>query len=306
MKRDEKGERKMDRELFKKLVIREVEKFIEANYPTGKVEEQTVQKLNDSKEGFVIIFEDDGGPIYYWDQLLERYMHFDSFEEFMGDFLEAINDLASNFKSRDVKSVLEGIDKRYIIDNVLPILINTEINRDFFDEMKLVHRDFPETGLSVIYYFDIKVEETSGIIKIPQDLIKEHGITEEELYQNALRNLKKKNPYEELPLMSLFGHNASPEEDITLIIAKDGYAAAYILLDEVLQHLYDKYDGNIMIIPSSINEVLIGPSGSEAYINYMKKCVFDISNDESKLPKEEFLSDKLFIYDRAKHQLFVS
>ena len=296
----------MDRELFKKLVIRELDKFIEENYPPGKFVEQTVQKLNDSKEGLVINFEGDGGPIYYWDQLLERYMHFDSFEEFMGDFLEAINDLASNFKYRDVKSVLEGIDKRYIIDNVLPILINTEINRDFFDEMKLVHRDFPETGLSVIYYFDIKVEETSGIIKIPQDLIKEHGITEEELYQNALRNLKKKNPYEELPLMSLFGHNASPEEDITLIIAKDGYAAAYILLDEVLQHLCDKYDGNIMIIPSSINEVLIGPSGSEAYINYMKKCVFDISNDESKLPKEEFLSDKLFIYDRAKHQLFES
>lgn len=106
--------------------------------------------------------------------------------------------------------------------------------------------------------------------------------------------------------MSLFGHNASPEEDITLIIAKDGYAAAYILLDEVLQHLCDKYDGNIMIIPSSINEVLIGPSGSEAYINYMKKGVFDISNNERMLPKEEFLSDKLFIYDRAKHQLFVS
>ena len=92
MKRDEKGERKMDRELFKKLVIREVEKFIEANYPTGKVEEQTVQKLNDSKEGFVIIFEDDGGPIYYWDQLLERYMHFDSFEAFIENFLEAIHE----------------------------------------------------------------------------------------------------------------------------------------------------------------------------------------------------------------------
>lgn len=307
MKRDEKGERKMDRELFKKLVIREVEKFIEANYPTGKVEEQTVQKLNDSKEGFVIIFEDDGGPIYYWDQLLERYMHFDSFEAFIENFLEAIHELASNFKVKDIKSlVLDEIDKEYIINNVLPILINTEINRDFFDEMKLVHRDFPETGLSVIYCFNIETEEAKGTIKIPQGLIKEYEITEEELYTHSLRNLKEKNPYKELPLLSLYGYNVSPKEELTLIVAPKGFAATYILLDEVLQHLCDKYDGNIMIIPSSINEVLIGPSRSEAYINYMKKGVFDISNDESKLPKEEFLSDKLFIYDREKHQLFVS
>lgn len=297
----------MDRELFKKLVIREVEKFVKANYPNGKVEEQTVQKLNDSKEGFVIIFEDDGGPIYYWDQLLERYMHFDSFEAFIGNFLELIHDLASNFKAKDIKSlVLEGINKGYVINNVLPILINTERNRDFFDEMKLVHRDFPETGLSVIYYFSIETEEASGKIKIPQGLIKKHGITEEELYTHALRNLKEKNPYKELPLLSLYGYNVSPKEDLTLITAKDGYAAAYILLDEVLQHLCDRYDGNIMIIPSSINEVIIVPSGSEAVTNYIKTTVFNISNDENLLSKEEFLSDKLFIYDRAKHQLFVS
>ena len=297
----------MNRDLFKEKVLREVEKFVKANYPNGKVEEQTVQKLNDSKEGFVIIFEDDGSLIYYWEQLLERYLHFDSFEAFIENFLESIHDLASYIKIKDIKALLlEGINKGYVINNVLPILINTERNRDFFDEMKLVHRDFPETGLSVIYYFSIEAEEASGILKMPQCLMEEYEITEEELYTHALRNLKEKNPYKELPLLSLYGYNVSPKEDLTLITAKDGYAAAYILLDEVLQHLCDRYDGNIMIIPSSINEVIIVPSGSEAVTNYIKTTVFNISNDENLLSKEEFLSDKLFIYDRAKHQLFVS
>ena len=297
----------MDRELFKKLVIREVEKFVKANYPNGKVEEQTVQKLNDSKEGFVIIFEDDGSLIYYWEQLLERYLHFDSFEAFIENFLESIHDLASYIKIKDIKALLlEGINKGYVINNVLPILINTEINRDFFDEMNLVHRDFPETGLSVIYYFSIEAEEASGILKMPQCLMEEYEITEEELYTHALRNLKEKNPLNELPLLSSFGYIVSPKKDPTLITAKDGFAASYLLLDEVLQHLCDRYDGNIMIIPSSINEVIILPSESEENINYLKKLVFDTSNDAAFLPKEEFLSDKLFIYDRAKHQLFVS
>lgn len=296
----------MKKELFKDRVLKEVKTFVGFRYPSGKVRVDEIlnNKINNAKEGFGIILEGCGGPIYYFDDLYEQFEKSVSFEDFFTNFIDEINKNLPELHMLDVKSAIDKIDASYILANAVPVLINTAANQELFEQRNLVHKDFPDLGLSVIFQFDFAIGEKQGVIKITKQQLKENGIAEEELYHFSFRNLRRKNPIIVAPLSAaFFGFKLPQAKNITLISANEGLGAVYILCDDIMQKLSEVYEGDLYIYPSSIDEVLVAHSGDEAYLQEMKKVVSEISTNPALTPEKLFLTDRLIKYDKAAHWL---
>lgn len=75
-------------------------------------------------------------------------------------------------------------NKDLFLENVLPMLVNKDNNAEMLE--KVPHRDF--LNLAIIYYVDV----THGTVKIHNEHIKSLGISEEDVYNAAISNLRKR------------------------------------------------------------------------------------------------------------------
>lgn len=80
------------------------------------------------------------------------------------------------------------------------------------------------------------------------------------------------------------------------------FGASAILFDEVLYDFWEKIGSDYYIIPSSIHEVLIVPYGYADPEN-LTELLVTVNSDEKSVPAGDKLSDYLFIYRGAIHEL---
>ena len=70
--------------------------------------------------------------------------------------------------------------------------------------------------------------------------------------------------------------------------------AAAILDDELLQEIYEEFDGTYYIIPSSVHELIVIPSGI-CEPDEIKSLVRQVNSTEVR--DDEILSDNVYIYN---------
>ena len=79
------------------------------------------------------------------------------------------------------------------------------------------------------------------------------------------------------------------------------YGASCLLYDGILDPLCQRMDSDLLVLPSSIHEVLILPALSDIDCIGLKKIIRQINREE--LSREDFLSDELYFYSRKKRKL---
>ena len=77
--------------------------------------------------------------------------------------------------------------------------------------------------------------------------------------------------------------------------------AACILYPEVLKNFADSMEKDIIILPSSIHEVLLLPDDGDISCNEMSRLVAHINQTE--VPKEDRLSNQVYFYSRQNQSL---
>ena len=277
---------------FTEKLRKEVENFISENYDGVAVKDITVAKVNGKKRGFELkrSFGKGRGEsvIFYNDVLYEGYKEAGSFNS----FFEKLKKAMEKNLSEDKISIVEKIDRNYILREVYPMLISTEKNESMLKENGLLHRE-TDLGLSIVYCFDVKINGADGMVRITSSLAKEYDITEDELYRVALANLSETPP----DILQKSHQNTT--------IIEDGKAgAAHLLNDDILQLVASGYDDNFFIFPISVNTVLAVPAGTNPDILAfeLKAAVREINSSEG-MPREMFLSDKLLEYNRGSYRL---
>ena len=146
-------------------------------------------------------------------------------------------------------------------------------------------------GLAISYGMECG-PSSDGIFTytITNSLMKEFNLTEEELYQKAIKSMPKLYPHLIEDLSFIVGDGV-----ITLTNNEFMFGASSILYPGVAEEISEKFgNSNFFIIPSSLHELLIMADNGQINTSEIKNIIKSIN---SELPSKDFLSNTLYYYD---------
>lgn len=187
----------------------------------------------------------------------------------------------------------EFLTKSYILKNVYPQMVNSK-NEDYLKDKVNV----PFLDLTRVYSVDIGTRFSTLITcKIKEKT----GISDEELEEAAMRNMMKKQPVIQTMdevIKELTGVYAPEDEDNLILVIRYKYGnfgAALIENAEIMKDACRKAGSDILILPSSIHELIGVPFGAFRF-EEARNLVDHVNNTEC--DEHEVLSSNVYIVDR--------
>lgn len=170
-----------------------------------------------------------------------------------------------------------------------------------------------KTFLNMEEYVRVKVSEASdnesiGTFIVKPDMLKNWGITEDQLFEDAITNSRENMTIMDMA-SALFGNSESSGEiddlnindQMFIVSNKDKINGGVVLLmPDFLKKVADKLEDDLYILPSSIHESLITRDTEWTFekLNAMVKEV----NDTQVLPKEQ-QSDNAYHFSRETGEI---
>lgn len=204
-------------------------------------------------------------------------------------------------KFTDYGSVCKGIKAR---------LVNTEKNRERLD--CLPHRDFLD--LSLVYCVELSVGEGVGSITIDNNHAAMWGVSEEQLFEQAVSNMEADGDAPIQSLSELFGEMTEcfgetfPTGDFPMYVLTNSRrvnGASQIVRKDVLTHAGERLGKDYMIIPSSVHEVLLVPDSGDPDLAKNIAGIVDFVN-HTQVAEEEILSNHVYRYSRASGEVAIA
>lgn len=178
-------------------------------------------------------------------------------------------------------------------------LINYEKNTELL-------RDVPHVrwnDLAVIFCYEIGAwNEGSAFIMIRNDHLAEWDETVENLYEDALKNMKDRDQDDMFSLNDMFTRKEELEKEelppmYVLTNASRRFGAAVMLYSGKMKELADSVGSDLVILPSSLHEVLLLVDDEEKHTSW-KEMVREVNR--LMVEPEEILSDNIYRYSREK------
>lgn len=301
----------MTYEEFKVKVIADLEEYY------GKDAEVLVQETPKNNgivlDGIAIHFPDDGNvvPVIYLNNIFKLYEE-DGYS--LDECVEEIVQSREKYGCEDEESapVIDLIkDWERAKELLYPVLVNTEKNSEFLKD--LVHREFLD--LSIIYMLRITTENGFGnaTVRVTQTLLKLYGVTEEEVYETAIKNLQR-DTYSlvdmETVVRKMMGDEEIEQLEINPLLAgkmyvctnqHKMYGAAGILNADFLR---EKSKGRCFyVLPSSVHETIFVLAESDMEVNHLNCMVKEVN--ETQVDETEVLADHVYYYDGATGQISI-
>lgn len=246
------------------------------------------------------ILIDDGSkctPIFYIDRMYDSFCSNHDFKETIRKFAETIINTMDN--KPDPDNILKKIKENSNL--IVPKLINAEKNQELLKNCP--HRNFLD--LAVVYEIML---EPGHFILIKNEMFDYHGMTEDELYHLAVKNVREQKQV--VTLDQILKEMVGVEEDleqIPMLIVKTKYVthgASVMLCEDVLSEAADMLKSDLYILPSSIHEIIVLPVDFRDDVTGLKDMVNTV-NQTQVLP-EEFLSDSVYFFDRKLKKLSIA
>ena len=309
-------------ENFMDLVIEQVKEVIDENVTINK----TVVLKNNSVRyhGLVITKENNNvSPTIYVDSLYKGFRK--------GMLIEDIVDeiVAIYYSHNDkVSDVLIDLEKWMYFENVKEQIfmkvINYQRNKELLDD----HPYMRYLDLAVTFHINVEgVMESQASVKINNDLMRRWGIGIEELYEWARYNTEELFPIVVKPmgemLMDLmhkgyfknnYEYEATNEEICDIISDKSVIPEMYvmtnscgvngagaIIYEELIEKFAKEHAGNIVVLPSSIHEVICVTNVDEQDYSHLASMVKEVNMTQ--IMPEEILSDNIYIYNENANML---
>lgn len=268
-----------------------------------KLRIENVQKNNGVvRRGMSIRKEgEDSGSVIYLDSYYECYENGEmSLENVARDIYGVF---VHDETPVELKEILNDFQK--IKDRVVCHLVNCERNEALLEEIPWV----PFCDLAMVFSVLLKEGREgcmSSLIHHQHVNVWNSGVGE--LCKLARENTPRLRPYvfqslpqiikelNGLPVPS--GEEEEPEEkDLYVLSNKSGvHGAAAVLYDNVLRDISEKLGADLVILPSSIHEVIIIPYGKSLRMKELGEMVKVIN--EAEVPVEDQLSDNVYRYSR--------
>ena len=265
------------------------------------IEYNEVQKNNVNKEAYRLIpkTQKTCSPVAYCE-------NFENYSDNTEIAKELIN-IWNKGKSYEIPDVEELSSREFILKNVYPkVVANT--NNELIDGQHLVFKEFLD--MFVIYYVNIGADnEGTASYNVQEKMIANAGIDMEELHSQAIKNLEKEVSIKDMQdiIMNIIGITDESEFDFSQVLEenqmfvlskKDSmYGASVILCASVLEKLDSFWNGEFVILPSSVHECISVRSDGFT-LQEMKEMVMEINDTE--VSPEDRLTDSVYVYRDGK------
>lgn len=265
------------------------------------IEYNEVQKNNVNKEAYRLIpkTQKTCSPVAYCE-------NFENCSDNTEIAKELIN-IWNKGKSYEIPDIEELGSRKFILKNVYPkVVANT--NNELIDGQHLVFKEFLD--MFVIYYVNIGADnEGTASYNVQEKMIANAGIDMEELHSQAIKNLEKEVSIKDMQdiIMNIIGitdesefdFSQVPEENQMLVLSKKDsmYGASVILCASVLEKLDSFWNGEFVILPSSVHECISVRSDGFT-LQEMKEMVMEINDTE--VSPEDRLTDSVYVYRDGK------
>lgn len=205
-------------------------------------------------------------------------------------------------------------------DRILYKLVNTEDNQELLSRIPHI----PYLDLSIVFYI-LGGRTECGLMTalINNEHMEIWNVTTDDLYQTAMRNMPEIMParFCSMPEM-LYGPREVYEENIedewrnflfqngqhnrfsTVYVLTNNvgiFGAATILYPGILKKCSETFKTDMFILPSSTHEVLLLPYKEEIKAEKLNCLVKSVNSED--VPREEWLSDHVYIYRREDDQV---
>lgn len=218
--------------------------------------------------------------------------------------------IEGNLSERNFDSSMQ-FDWEYVKKHVVVQLINYEKNQQFLESVP--HKRYLD--FAVIFRCYIGQEDDKVIMSILHDCsLEAWGVSVEELYKIALGNSVELLSASVGRLESmLLGWGVDDEVEsmrdvlTCLYVLSNQYGvsgAAVLLYPEELQKLADRLQNDLIILPSSIHEVLAVEYDDEADLAEYQNMVRTVNREH--VPEEDFLSNSVYVYRRETKSLEIA
>ena len=195
------------------------------------------------------------------------------------------------------------LSREEVLKRVVPRIISRSMNSERLE--KLVSTDYLD--LSVIYM--VQVIE-NGAVTITKMLAEEIGVTAEELHEAALKNYRREkfviNRIADFTDMMLGGRSPEiPDAPMLVITTEDlRNGATAILIEDIFKDISEKSGVDLLIIPSSVHEVLVIPDCEEINSKEVGRWIKEVNR--SVLEEEDILSDSLYSFKRETGKIAIA
>ena len=249
---------------------------------------------------------DTVAPSIYLNSFYEQYEKGVSLEQIVQDLLKVYRQ--NSYPPSLNQLVLS--DYESLSSRIAFRLINTASNQSFLKTVPHI----PWMDLSIVFYLYIQGNDNGIMTAAVSDYhMKTWGITADELYTQSLLNTPRLFPpvissmaciLENLDPEHLQYNPSLPETPFYVLTNKNGInGAACVLYKDVIKNFAEGMDRDILILPSSIHEVLLLPDDDQLPYRDLANLVTFINQTE--VPAEDRLSNQVYRYSRLKDQFSV-
>ncbi len=259
-------------------------------------------------------------PTIYLEDFYEKYENGKEIE----DILDEINEVYEKSKMEQNMNMDFFTDYEKAKDNIVFKLIHYEKNMELLKDIP--HRKYYD--LAIVYYYLVDREVfTNATILIHNKHIKNWGVTEEEVYQEAYRNSPERLKSKFRGMMDILREltdeeymysgtldfndlmNPKTVHDFEMEITRESdetgmyvlgntiglFGAAVILYPNVLEKCGDYFASNYYILPSSVHEVILVPDNGQISAKKLQEMVCEVN--ETQLEEQEFLSNSVYYFN---------
>ena len=215
--------------------------------------------------------------------------------------VEVATEILGDRRKVDIHKVIEPWEVMKSGVNVE--VINYEWNQERLKKEKIIY----EKILDLAIIFTVNLRENEDLkMTITSGLLEQWKITKDELISVAYENFAKADyaiiSYEDV-MEQLLGLRIESELCVLLNRSKLRGASGMLRID-LLQDLADKKESDLLILPSSVNEVLLlAEEDNILDMDSVKKMVEDINRDY--VDEEERLSDNIYTYKRKTGKISI-
>lgn len=282
-----------------------------------KVTLEKVTKNNGKILDAIVIAKNDVciAPTIYLNHLYHNYLEGSSLESIVESIFNIYNENSDGARYETAFITNYDLAKERLVLK----LINYEQNKKLLETVP--HMQYLDLAIVFSYVFENPEREFSSIL-INDSLLSNWNVSKEDLYKQALINspnilphtyssllstIKKMDTFDELPEF---------EEDECIIpdpSADCGQCmfvltntaringAACIFYKGLLNEISNMHKTDLIIIPSSIHEVIIIPKIGELKRDFINKMIQDVN--VTHLKDEDVLSDHAYLYSHSRRKI---
>lgn len=262
---------------------------------------EVLKNNNVSLTGIVVMKESDNvSPTIYLEEPFRQYQDGAALQKIVDEIAALYEKHAHN-----VKLDMDFFrDFSLVKDRIYHKVINFEKNRKLLEDVPY----FRWHDLAVIFYYAMEAASFGrATIMLHNTHLDMWGQPAEEVYRIARENMRQNMPELLVPMQKLLEDVAgirAGERDLPLYVLTNKsrmFGASAMLYSDKIGELATQLDTDLLILPSSVHEVLLLPDDRVQEYGFYREMVREVNTTQ--VDPEEILSFNLYRYDRGKAEI---